>query len=186
MKDAAARIPFLREKVLDVKTDITGRPVESKPGLANNLFNPLTTTQAVDDPALTELDRLYDALGTSAHIPSTLIKTSGKVTILAAVADNRRVKMDRKNGEHNLVLTAAQRNQYNRMYASLCFDGTGDGDYVRLQGIDTRFTGIRDLMETPAYKRANDQEKAGMISDIIKKAKQLTHAQMVYDLGYMN
>lgn len=185
MKDAAARIPFLREKVLDVKTDITGRPVESKPGIANNLLNPLTTTQAVDDPALTELDRLYDALGTSAHIPSTLIKTSGKVTILAAVADNRRVAMDRKNGEHNLVLTAKQRNQYNRMYASLCFDGTGDGDYVRLQGIDTRFTGIRDLMETPAYKRADDQEKAGMISDIIKKAKQLTHAQMVYDLGYM-
>lgn len=184
MKDAAARIPFLREQVLDVKTDITGRPVESKPGLANNLLNPLTTTQAVDDPALTELDRLYDALGTSAHIPSTLIKTSGKVTILAAVADNRRVKMDRKNGEHNLVLTAAQRNQYNRMYAGLCFDGTGNEEYVRLQGIDTRFTGIRDLMETPAYKRADDQEKAGMISDIIKKAKQLTHAQMVYDLGY--
>lgn len=185
VKDAAARIPFLHEQVLDVKTDITGRPVESKPGIANNLLNPLTTTQAVDDPALTELDRLYDALGTSAHIPSTLIKTSGKVTILAAVADNRRVKMDRKNGEHNLVLTAAQRNQYNRMYAGLCFDGTGDGDYVRLTGIDTRFAGIRDLMETPAYKRADDQEKAGMISDIIKKAKQLTHAQMVYDLGYM-
>ena len=177
------RIPGVREQYLNEKTDITGKPFNSKEG-ARNFFDPFTTTKVNDDAAMTELDRLYDELGTSTHIPSYLVKTSGKVTILSTIADDRKVKMDRSKGEQNLVLTASERNHYNRLYSTLAFEGTGDTRYKGVGKVDTRFKGIRETMESRAYQRASDEEKAEMISDILKQAKLLTQAQMVIDKGY--
>ena len=170
---------------LNPKYDITGNPVEAREGLLRNLLDPTTTTKVNDDPALVELDRLYDELGTSSHIPSYLVKTSGKVQILAAIADDRKVNMDRAAGEHKIVLTANERNYYNRMYSQLCFEGTGDAQYQKVGKVDTKFEGIRDVMASRKYQRASDEEKAEMISDVISKAKLLTQAQMVIDKGYV-
>lgn len=178
-----ARIPGVREQYLNEKTDITGRAFESKEGI-RNFIDPFTTTKVNEDSALMELDRLYDELGSSSHIPSYLVKTSGKVTILAKIADDRKVNMDRGAGENKLVLTADERNHYNRLYSTLCFEGTGDTRYKGVGKIDTKFAGIRETMESRKYQKASDEEKAEMISDIINQAKLLTQAQMVIDMGY--
>ncbi|MBQ2991133.1 MAG: hypothetical protein IJD60_07565 [Clostridia bacterium] len=179
-----ARIPGARGQYLNEKTDITGQAFESKEGI-RNFIDPFTTTKVNDDPALIELDRLYDELGSSTHIPSYLVKTSGKVTVLAKIADDRRVNMDRSAGENKLTLTANERNHYNRLYSALCFEGTGDVQYQKIGKVDTKFEGIRDVMASRKYQRASDEEKAEMISDVIAKAKLLTQTQMVIDKGYV-
>lgn len=179
-----ARIPGVREQYLNEKTDIAGQAFESKEGI-RNFIDPFTTTKVNDDPALIELDRLYDELGSSTHIPSYLVKTSGKVTVLAKIADDRRVNMDRSAGDNKLTLTANERNHYNRLYSTLCFEGTGDTKYQKVGKVDTKFEGIRDVMASRKYQRASDEEKAETISDVISKAKLLTQAQMVIDKGYV-
>lgn len=161
------KIPGMREE-LNEKTDITGKPIKSKKGW-RNFFDPFTTTEVVDDPALDELERLYDVTGSSSHIPNYLIPNSGKVTLLKAVADPRGI--DRSSGEHNLVLTSDERNKYNKLYSSICFNG-GDG-----------VTGIRSLMNDPVYRYYSDEEKADKISDILKKAKIATQKQICEDRG---
>lgn len=178
------RLPEAREYLLPTKNDITGNPFESKEGI-RNFVDPFNTTKVNDDPALVEMDRLYDELGSSSHIPTYLVKKSGKVTILASIADNRLVNMDRANGENNLVLTAKERNHYNQLYSTLCFEGTGDERYKGIGKVDTRFDGIREVMASRKYQRASDEEKAKMISEILSKAKQLTQAQIVIDKGYL-
>ena len=183
-KGVVSRLPEFRESMLPTKNDITGKPVESKEGI-RNFIDPFYTTKVNDDSALAELDRLYDETGSSAHIPTYLVKTSGKVTILAKIADDDAVNMSRADNEHKLVLTANERNYYNQMYSQLAFDGTGDKAYEGVGDIETEFDGIRDLMNGTDYEYASDEEKAEMLSEILSKAKLLTQAQMVIDQGYV-
>jgi hypothetical protein len=177
------RIPGVRQQYLNPKYDTAGNPVESKEGI-RNFIDPFTTTNVNDDPVLAELDRLYDDLGSSSHIPTYLVKTSGKVQILAKIADARGVNMDRSKGEQNIVLTASERNYYNQMYSQMVFEGTGKQKYRGVAGIDTSFKGIREIMNSRGYKRADDEGKAEMLAEVLKKAKLLTQAQMVIDKGY--
>lgn len=183
-KSVIARIPEAREMLLPTKNDIAGQPVDSKEGI-RNFIDPFYTTKANDDPAFKELDRLYDETGSSSHIPTYLIKTSGKVQILAKIADDDSVNMNRSNNEHKIVLTAKERNHYNQMYSQLVFDGTGDKTYEGIGGIETEFAGIRDVMNSAEYEYASDEEKADMISEVLSMAKLLTQAQIVIDKGYV-
>ena len=151
----------------------------------DNLANPLSTTKANDDPALMELSRLAQSTGSTAHIPSYLIKKSGKVTILASIADEWNVDMDRSAGENKLVLDADERSRYNQLYSSLAFNGTGDTYYEGVGGMETSFAGIRETMESWEYQNASDDGKAKLISDVLSRAKLLTQAQIVIDKGYV-
>ena len=105
--------------------------------------------------------------------------------MLAAIADEWNVNMDRSVGENNLVLDADERNHYNQMYGDLAFNGTGDKYYRTVgKGVEGSFTGIRDYMNSYAYQYATDEERAKEIEKINKKAKLLTQSQIVIDKGY--
>lgn len=164
-----AKVPGMREALLNPKYDITGQPVESKKGI-RNFIDPFTTTKVKDDPALHELERLAQTTGSSAHIPEFLIANTGKVEILAEIADD--IGMDRSQGENKFVLTADERNRYNKMYSKLCFDG-GDG-----------ITGIRDLMKSDEYMLSGDGDRAKLISKIRKDAKRAVQKQICKDRGW--
>lgn len=185
VKKTIARIPGAREKFLNPKYDITGAPVRSRDGFFDNFLNVLTKTDANDDPALKELKRIQEKTGSSSHIPTFLIKNSGKMQILAAIADEWNVNMDRAKGENNLILNADERNHYNQLYGDLAFNGTGDKYYRTVgKGVEGSFTGIRDYMNSYAYQYATDEERAKEIEKINKKAKLLTQSQIVIDKGY--
>jgi len=163
------KIPGMREK-LEPKTDITGQPVVSKEGW-RNFLDPFTTTNVANDAALDELERLSQTTGSSSHIPEMLIAKTGKVQILAEIADN--IGMDRSADEHKLVLTEKERSYYNQMYGQLCFDG-GDG-----------VTGIRDLMDSAEYRYMSDNERADAISKIRAAAKRVVQKQICRDRGWV-
>ncbi|MGN0776018.1 MAG: hypothetical protein ACI4MM_04995 [Candidatus Ventricola sp.] len=165
----AAKVPGMREALLNPKYDITGQPVESKAGI-RNFIDPFTTTKVKDDPVLDELERLVGTTGSSAHIPEFLISNTGKVEILAEIADD--IGMDRSQGENKLVLTADERNRYNQMYSQLCFEG-GDG-----------ITGIRSLMQSDEYRLSGDGDRAKLISKIRKDAKRAVQKQICRDRGW--
>lgn len=184
VKTTMSKIPGLRE-TLNEKNDITGKAIENTKYGAAAFVDPFTTSKINDDPALKELKRIQEKTGSSSHIPTYLIKNSGKHTILAAIADGWDVNMDRSIGEHNLVLDADERNHYNQLYGQLAFEGTGDKYYRTVgSGVEGSFTGIYDYMNSYDYTYATDEERAKEIEKIIKKAKLLTQAQIVIDKGY--
>ena len=75
-----SKIPGLRE-MLPEKVDVAGKSVISKEGL-RNFFDPFTTTNAADDPALDELMRLYEATGDSSFMPvDALSGTKNTLTV---------------------------------------------------------------------------------------------------------
>jgi len=185
VKKTISRIPVLREKLLNPKYDITGSPARSRDGVYDNFINPLSTTKANDDPVLKELMRLNEATDSSSHIPTFMIKKSGKVQILADIADDWNVNMDRSAGEHKLTLTADERSRYNQMYSKFAFDGTGDTYYETVgKNVEGSFTGIRDYMNSWEYQNATDGERAKEISNILAMAKRLTQSQIVIEKGY--
>lgn len=157
------KIPGLREEMLNPKYDITGTPVTSKEGI-RNFIDPFTTTKIVDDPVLDELERLVGTTGSSSHIPEFLIANSGRVQILAAIADE--IGMDRSVGENIFNVSAEERNRYNQLYSKMCFDE------------------IRELMMSDAYRYAGDGDKAAMISKVRKNAKLAVQKQICKDRGW--
>ena len=151
------KLPWIRE-MLPEKVDVAGRSVESKEGL-RNFVDPFTTTEAIDDPALDELMRLHEALGTSTHMPSDAL--SGTKTSLTGVA----AEVDGKDKE-----------VYKKRYGELWRLG---GDTFDKNGQPVSITGVTDLIQTEAYKAMTDQEKANAISGIVADAK----AGATYEAG---
>lgn len=151
------KLPWIRE-MLPEKVDVAGRSVESKEGL-RNFVDPFTTTEAIDDPALDELMRLHEALGTSTHMPSDAL--SGTKTSLTGVA----AEVDGKDKE-----------AYKKRYGELWRLG---GDTFDKNGQPVSITGVTDLIQTEAYKAMTDQEKANAISGIVADAK----AGATYEAG---
>lgn len=151
------KIPFLRE-TLPEKVDVAGRSVESKEGL-RNFFDPLTTTNVIDEPALNELMRLYDAHGSSAGFPMDAL--SGRKNSLTGVLG----EVEGENKE-------AYRKRYGELWrlGGTTFDE--DGNRVTL-------TGVTELIQTPAYKAMTDKEKMEAISGIVEAAK----TGAVYEMG---
>ncbi len=151
------KIPGLRE-TLPEKVDVAGRSVESKEGL-RNFFDPLTTSNVIDDPALNELMRLYDTHGSSAGFPSDAL--SGRKNTLTGV-------LGEVEGEDK----ETYRKRYGELWrlGGTTFDE--DGNRVTL-------TGVTDLIETPAYKAMTDEEKMEAISGIVAAAK----TGAVYEMG---
>lgn len=151
------KIPGLRE-TLPEKVDVAGRSVESKEGL-RNFFDPLTTSNAIDDPALNELMRLYDTHGSSAGFPSDAL--SGRKNTLTGV-------LGEVEGEDK----ETYRKRYGELWrlGGTTFDE--DGNRVTL-------TGVTDLIETTAYKAMTDKEKMEAISGIVEAAK----TGAVYEMG---
>jgi hypothetical protein len=152
VKYAAAGVPFLREEVLPAKVDVTGERVASKEGW-RNFLDPFTTTKVRDDATLNELERLWRDTGGDVALPTFLVPNSGKITILAAVADKTR-DMDRSKGENKLTLTSEQRVKYNEMY----------GKQV--------FAAIKKTVESKKYQRADDAERVQMLADLKKNELQ--------------
>lgn len=165
VKAAQARIPGLRQ-MLPEKVDITGEAVRSKEGL-RNFFDPLTRTAVRGDETLDELERVWRETGGGVSIPGFLIKTNGSITIPEAVYRTM-PGMDKSNNK--LTLTSDQRVHYNRMYGQRVFEA------------------LRELMDSPGYQYADDDEKAVLLgklnSEEIREIKQDVQRQICIDLGY--
>lgn len=165
VKAAQARIPGLRES-LPVKVDVTGEAVRSKEGL-RNFFDPLTRTAVRGDETLDELERVWRATGGGVSIPGFLIKTSGSITIPEAVYKTM-PGMDK--GNNKLTLTSAHRVYYNQMYGQRVFEA------------------LRELMDSPDYQYADDDEKAELLGELngkeVKEIRQDVQRQICIDLGY--
>lgn len=151
------KIPFLRE-ILPEKVDVAGRSVASKEGL-RNFFDPLTTSRAIDDPALNELMRLYQLTGVSTGFPTDAL--SGTKTTLTGVL-----------GE----VAGEDKENFKKRYGELWRLGGStfdeDGNRVTLKG-------VTDLIQTPAYQRMDIEEKYEAIGGIVEAAK----AGAIYEMG---
>ena len=165
VKAAQARIPGLRQ-ILPEKVDITGGAVRSKEGL-RNFFDPLTRTAVRGDETLDELERVWRETGGGVSIPGFLIKTSGSITIPEAVY---RTMPGMDKGNNKLTLTSEQRVYYNRMYGQRVFEA------------------LREAMDSPEYRYADDDEKAELLGELnskeIKEIRQDVQRQICIDLGY--
>lgn len=144
-----SRIPVLRE-TLPEKVSITGESVQSKEGL-RNLYDPFYITEAGNDPALDELMRLSDALGSSDFLPSDAL--SGTKTELKGVA---------------ALVTGKDKEAYKKRYGELWRLG---GPTYNKNGGGVNITGVTDLIQTSAYQDMSDEEKASAIKEIIGLAK---------------
>ena len=146
------RIPGLRQ-MLPEKVDVTGQTVRTKEGL-RNFYDPFTTTDARKDPAVDELFRLSEALGSSSMLPSDALSGS-KMTL--TVPSNGKVTVDAEGKE-----------TYRKRYGELWLEG---GTTIDKKGRPVVVEGVRNLINSSAYRMMDDEERSDVISDIIYEAK---------------
>ena len=146
------RIPGVREALLPEKVDVMGQPVRTKEGL-RNFYDPFTTTDARKDPAVDELFRLSESLGSSSMLPSDAL--SGSKTTLTV--NKQKVTLDGKGKE-----------AYRKRYGELWLEG---GETIDKKGRPVVVEGVRKLMESSAYQLMDDNERADAIADILSEAK---------------
>ena len=157
------KVPGLRQ-MLPEKVDVAGRSVTSKEGLAN-FFDPLNRTKVASDPALTELMRLNETLGTSDFMPSDAL--SGTKTALTGVAE----PVEGKDKE-------AYRKRYGELWRLGGATYDANGQRVTIQGVDS-------LIRTSAYQGMSDEEKANAIGGIVSAAKTGATYEMGEKLGHI-
>ena len=157
------KVPGLRQ-MLPEKVDVAGRSVTSKEGLAN-FFDPLNRTKVASDPALTELMRLNETLGTSDFMPSDAL--SGTKTALTGVAE----PVEGKDKE-------AYRKRYGELWRLGGSTYDANGQRVTIQGVDS-------LIRTSAYQSMSDEEKANAIGGIVSAAKTGAAYEMGEKLGHI-
>lgn len=163
LKTAMNKIPGVRQ-LLPEKVDVAGRSVVNTDYGAAAFIDPFNRTIADDDPALLELDRLYKALGTSAHLPSDAL--SGTKTALSGVA---------------APVEGEDKETYRKRYGELWRLG---GSTFDKNGNEVIITGVTDLIQTKAYQEMTDAEKATAISGIISAAKAGASYEMGEKLGH--
>ena len=146
------RIPGLRQ-MLPEKVDVTGQTVRTKEGL-RNFYDPFTTTDARKDPAVDELFRLSEALGSSSMLPSDALSGS-KMTL--NVPSNGKVTVDAEGKE-----------TYRKRYGELWLEG---GTTIDKNGRPVVVEGVRRLINSSAYQMMDDEERSDAIADIIYEAK---------------
>lgn len=157
------KVPGLRQ-MLPEKVDVAGRSVTSKEGLAN-FFDPLNRTKVASDPALTEMMRLNETLGTSDFMPSDAL--SGTKTALTGVAE----PVEGKDKE-------AYRKRYGELWRLGGTTYDANGQRVTIQGVDS-------LIRTDAYQGMSDEEKANAIGGIVSAAKTGAAYEMGEKLGHI-
>ena len=188
--------PVLRQ-TLPIKYDITGDAMrqsskygwgrEDENAVLNfmNMYMSPTNIQAdKGDTALAEVIDLAYRRKDSSCVPGNLVTTNGNITIPKTMA--KKTTLDADVGENKLTLTVDEQRKYNQMYASLCFNGTEKGRKYEKVGVGTygRVKGIRDLIDSREYQRADDEKRAEMIEDIMTEAKEIVRAHICIDRGY--
>lgn len=146
------RVPGLRQ-MLPEKVDVTGQTVRTKEGL-RNFYDPFTTTDARKDPAVDELFRLSEALGSSSMLPSDALSGS-KMTL--TVPSNGKVTVDAEGKE-----------TYRKRYGELWLEG---GTTIDKKGRPVVVEGVRSLINSSVYQMMDDEERSDAIADIIYEAK---------------
>lgn len=158
------KLPWIREQ-LPEKVDVAGRSVQvGKEGVLRNLTDPMTLTEAVDDPALNELMRLNEKLKDSDFLPNDLL--SGAKTALTGVA----APVEGKDKE-------AYKKRYGELWrlGGTTYDKEGNSVFVM---------GVTDLIQTSAYQKLTDQEKANAIKGIVTAAKTGAVYETAQKLGH--
>lgn len=145
------RVPGLRQ-MLPEKVDVTGQTARTKEGL-RNFYDPFTTTDARKDPAVDELFRLSDSLGSSKMLPSDALSGS-KMTLSI---NSQKVTVDAKGKE-----------TYRKRYGELWLEG---GTTIDKKGRPVVVEGVLNLINSSAYRMMDDEERADAIADILSESK---------------
>ena len=144
------KIPVLRSTLLPEKVDVAGRSFANTDQYVA-LFDPFNRTAAVDDPTLDELMRLNESLGTSDFMPTNFL--SGSKNTISGY-----------EGE----LTDKQKETCKKRYGELWRLG---GETLDKDGNKVVITGMEELMNSDAYQKMNDVEKANALAGIMQAAK---------------
>ena len=149
-KSFVNKIPWLRE-TLPEKVDVAGRSVKNTDygGLA--LVDPFNRYAVVEDRTLDELLRLYEATGDVDFMPTNFL--SGSKNTLSGY-----------EGE----LTDKQKESCKKRYGELWRLG---GETLDKDGNKVVITGMEELMDSDAYQKMNDVEKANALTGIMQAAK---------------
>ncbi len=149
-KSFVNKIPWLRE-TLPEKVDVAGRSVKNTDygGLA--LFDPFNRYAVVEDPTLDELLRLYESTGDVDFMPTNFL--SGSKNTISGY-----------DGE----LTDKQKETCKKRYGELWRLG---GETLDKEGNKVVITGMEELMNSDAYQKMNDVEKANSLTGIMQAAK---------------
>ena len=158
-----SRIPGLRQ-MLPEKVDVTGQSVRTKEGW-RNFFDPFTTTDVNDDPALQELIRLSDDTGETSFLPSDALSGS-KMTLTVSGQD--------------VTLDGHQKEAYKKRYGQLWLEG---GTTINKKGQAVSVMGVRAFMNTPTYQSMTDEERTKQIQKIVKAAKEGASMEMLNEIG---
>jgi hypothetical protein len=156
-----ARIPGL-SKTLPIKRDAIGKEVKAYQGrnnFLNVMLNPGFFTKESDDPALKEIQRLYETDKDTDVLPGKEVLTSGKFT---------EKKVD-------YTMSAKELEQFAKTYGNVLQNG------YTVNGI--KYLGINSLINTPVYKRLNDKGKANRIKGIYDKAYEQAKAEFFKTRG---
>lgn len=151
LKGLANKIPGLRQ-MLPAKVDVAGNRVANTDYGPVAFIDPTNRAQANDDPALLELDRLQESLGNTSFLPADAL--SGAKNTLTGVDG---------------VVEGADKEAYRIRYGELWRLG---GRTYDKNGTPVVLTGVSDLIQTDAYQRMTDAEKAEAISGIVSAAKE--------------
>lgn len=157
-------IPGLRES-LPKKIDVTGQPVmQGKEGI-ENFLNPFTVTDARNDAVLNEMMRVSESVGNSTMLPSDAL--SGR-------------KNDLTISDVDFTVDAAGKEEYKQRYGDLWYNG---GTYVDGNGNKVKVQGVADLIESSAYAKMSDTEKAKAIEKTLKLASSVAKAEAAVAAG---
>lgn len=157
-------IPGLRES-LPKKIDVTGQPVmQGKEGI-ENFLNPFTVTDARNDAVLNEMMRVSESVGNSTMLPSDAL--SGR-------------KNDLTISGVDFTVDAAGKEAYKQRYGDLWYNG---GTYVDGNGNKVKVQGVADLIESSAYAKMSDNEKAKAIEKTLKLASSVAKAEAAVAAG---
>lgn len=147
------KIPGLRTELLEAKVDITGEKVKNtKQYIA--WLDPLTRTEANDDPVLQELIDLSRKTGDSGAIPDLLVKSNKyALDITKTQAKALRYRTDGEYQAVSIALTDEEKWQLNEAYGKAVFEE------------------LSKLVASAKWKRKDEDERVKLAEEIISEAK---------------
>lgn len=152
---AKSRIPWLRE-TLPIKYDVTGEAVKNTKEGWRAFFDPFTTTEAENDKAVDELIALYERTGETRALTGYLI-SSGSYSLSVTKTIARRTGTG--DAGYSMSLTTEQKQEINRRYGDMLFNGGRDVD------------GIRKLVDSREWEWMTDEERVEAIADMRSETK---------------
>jgi hypothetical protein len=165
-KNLISYIPGWRN-MLPLQVEITGEPVKSISGIFDNYINPLYVTTDKNDAAIDELLRL-------AYV---------------AQAEDRSLSFlpsDKLYGAKNTItngarpLTDAEKEVYKTRKGKLLFDG---GQTLSESGASVTMPGLRALINSDAYKKMTDEQKANAVNGQVDAANAGVNAEYLKIVG---